>query len=1497
MLINSKKILALILTAAMTLSSDYSAIADSNVEEIITEEAVFEEIVEEEIAEEETAEEEITVPNESADTDDVSINEEEIVCLGDLASSDLTAADKIARNDDMFGQYHDGTVYHGEKKGQKLRQYLAAKYSDLDTNEDGELSKEEMEANKDAQGNVTHTTIEIKASEFPDISKNMVQFVELSHLRGVETVIIDGVDEIRDLFLPETTKSLSIMNTTLNMRDQSIFVGYGSEFDKPFSYYNFETFVLDNVIIGNRFETVDDDIEETNSAGHREDSMFYLTKYDFKLGNCSDLRRFIVNVSFSSSLSTISLNMGSENTFDQLTLENFSIKRNGSIGTIAVASSNPDSFFNKNYETVSDVAFEDAYFRTFLIEKMQADKNWDGFLTQAELDEITYLNINPNSVGTRYIDIIHNFNDLEHLSHLETLNIDLEKRPGAYIEKIKLPSSGNLNKLSIINSTTRYSTLDVPSVKELIYSNNTGSTVGSGTENPTIKITDAKGATESVVMSESYISELYIKNTSANEGKISLDFYKCNALSRVEFQGKGYRLKGDASFEECGNLCYLGREASAGVWQVDGDFDGNVAAFKVSNCVNLGRNTTDFVVDYNFTNGQRLNVYVYGVSQLSSGQHDFTINREGSNKGDVYIYCDSDSYFVTKYPEEKTGYYISSGASKPNVAIFPNGNEVLKKADENNKWVKQWDVVLRLGDTINNFSNSLSYYVQEFGSIRRINYDKQAVLDIDDESIVEINNVNHTLITKSVGKTKIKAYLDEDKTIYLGEVTIFVRNIATEVKLVNQKPEMGAGTEDDPIIVAKNSGRLSLAATTLYDGEFLPTRDDGYCADDIYWMFSERNPIKNYAWDDILTSCATSAGISLTSNKWEGNTNKREFKFTGNCQSYKVVAQTPINKTGNAANGSLIRSEFYVNVVDTFDYEISDKNIVYNFDDSDLSTITIYSANDTNVTIENSSVYGGFFYTEKDTVASTDDDAVWKLKGKAITSIEENEAVREILANNKSITLIIKADGAVYKETLSLTDEISWGEIEERDRELFDLSSITPTSVNIAGIEDASYTGSPITFDLRVYYGTNLLKKGKDYSVSYKNNVDASKMDASIDLLPTVIIKGKGKYAEGLANVSRTFRIGAISIEDGLVSNDCVLISPEKNTKVFKPVPVVMIDGKKLKNNTDFDLIYLDASGNVTTQGYSQIGTYTIKVIGKGNYQGELASSFSLADKDTSTMMSKATIGNMKTSASYTGSAIKIADLKKNTSEDITVKVNVKLTKETTQLTEGVDYIVDYNDNIDMGTATVIFKAKEGNNKGLVGEKRISVKISGEPISHTKIELKLSETDDKSAPSFEYTGKRIEPVVVVSTKGENPVKLKEGVDYTVECFDNLDVEYSKNVVVGRAVVYIKGMGIYSGKVKKTFRIVPVDFSKASKDALKVAIDNTSIVKNKKGSYEPKIKVMYKGKILTEGKDYKLNYKNNKKPGASTDGAKAPTIIIKGIKNYKKSIAVPFDINK
>lgn len=86
-------------------------------------------------------------------------------------------------------------------------------------------------------------------------------------------------------------------------------------------------------------------------------------------------------------------------------------------------------------------------------------------------------------------------------------------------------------------------------------------------------------------------------------------------------------------------------------------------------------------------------------------------------------------------------------------------------------------------------------------------------------------------------------------------------------------------------------------------------------------------------------------------------------------------------------------------------------------------------------------------------------------------------------------------------------------------------------------IAPQSFTGGKVQpTELKVYDGASLLQSGKDYTISYKNNVNANDL-SSEDLTnaPAVVVTGKGNYA---GKVVKNFVITPKSIEDADVRID-----------------------------------------------------------------------------------------------------------------------------------------------------------------------------------------------------------------------------------------------------------------------------------------------------------------------------------------------------------------------
>ncbi len=207
--------------------------------------------------------------------------------------------------------------------------------------------------------------------------------------------------------------------------------------------------------------------------------------------------------------------------------------------------------------------------------------------------------------------------------------------------------------------------------------------------------------------------------------------------------------------------------------------------------------------------------------------------------------------------------------------------------------------------------------------------------------------------------------------------------------------------------------------------------------------------------------------------------------------------------------------------------------------------------------------------------------------------------------------------------------------------------------------------------------------------------------------------------------------------------------------------------------------------------------------------------------------LSTATISGVK-DKTYTGKAL---------TQSITVKVGTKTLK------NGTDYTVSYSNNTKAGTAKLTIKAK-GSVYG--GSKTVSFKIKPKSLKSAKV----SGIKNKA-----YTGKKRTQSIKVKLGTKT---LKNGTDYKVS--------YKNNTKTGKATLYVKGTGNYSGTITKTFIIYP----KKQK------------ISSAKSSSKKKMTIKWTKDSKASG--YQIVYATNSK---FTKGKK--TITIKSYKTYKKTI--------
>lgn len=446
------------------------------------------------------------------------------------------------------------------------------------------------------------------------------------------------------------------------------------------------------------------------------------------------------------------------------------------------------------------------------------------------------------------------------------------------------------------------------------------------------------------------------------------------------------------------------------------------------------------------------------------------------------------------------------------------------------------------------------------------------------------------------------------------------------------------------------------------------------------------------------------------------------------------------------------------------------------------------------------------------------------------------------------------------------------------------------TNCKVSGLTTKTYTGKAQTQSITVKYGNKTLKNGKDYTVSYQNNINAG--------TAYVIIKGKGSYS---GTVKRSF-----TIKSAVIYKQCTfykIASQYYTGTQIKPVPNIKNGTTVLKNGTDFTLTY---QNNVNK------GTAKVYIKGKGNYTGSCSQSFTISARPVSTL--KISVP----SVTYNGKAQKPAvtvkynnytfkngtdytlSYKNNTkigtatvtvtgkgklsgTRSVTFKINAKPIKNAVitynnsltyngsalspavtvkygnaTLKKNTDYTVAYSDNVNAGTGTITITGK-----GIYGgsvKKTFTIKTLG--ISATAV----SGTGNKV-----YTGSALKPVPAVKVGGRT---LKNGTDFTIS--------YKNNTEPGTATLTVTGKGNYSGSVSKTFKIT----ARAIND-VEVTVPDTVFTGEQ---VRPDVVVSYGNYQFINDSDYTLSFKDNVNIGTAS-------VVVTGKNHLSGSRTVTFPIEK
>ena len=166
-------------------------------------------------------------------------------------------------------------------------------------------------------------------------------------------------------------------------------------------------------------------------------------------------------------------------------------------------------------------------------------------------------------------------------------------------------------------------------------------------------------------------------------------------------------------------------------------------------------------------------------------------------------------------------------------------------------------------------------------------------------------------------------------------------------------------------------------------------------------------------------------------------------------------------------------------------------------------------------------------------------------------------------------------------------------------------------NLDITPLSTVTYSGRAQTPAVTIRDGSYKLKKGEDYTATYKNNTDAG--------TASVIIKGTGKYK---GSTTCKFLISKKKV------STCTFTIPKARVYTgskLTPAITVKEGTKTLKKGTDYTVAY---SNNIN------VGKATIKITGKGNYTGTATKTFKINPRGTS--IKKVTAGTKAFTTAWT---------------------------------------------------------------------------------------------------------------------------------------------------------------------------------------------------------------------------------------------------------------------
>lgn len=267
----------------------------------------------------------------------------------------------------------------------------------------------------------------------------------------------------------------------------------------------------------------------------------------------------------------------------------------------------------------------------------------------------------------------------------------------------------------------------------------------------------------------------------------------------------------------------------------------------------------------------------------------------------------------------------------------------------------------------------------------------------------------------------------------------------------------------------------------------------------------------------------------------------------------------------------------------------------------------------------------------------------------------------------------------------------------------------------------------------------------------------------------------------------------------------------------YKPSISVYADYRNTLDYASYSLKFFDESGQ-ETEGIVGPGTYTVQILGQGDWEGCLTGTATVADGAEINMNDVGTVLNGRTTF--------------GDDWDIVVPLvdgvalpEVKQRYYDYELIEGRDYTLSFSDNTKEGIAAVTISAIQGS--GFTGEKTLYFTCSNE-IDIASAGYRIAVPDENGCLNYDgqkYSymsdtlvtcplsdGAACPDVALLAVGDRNFSSNLRGAGMVSLDSEHFDVQYGNNTKAGTAWVKVTGKNGYTGSLSANYRIV--DFSAA-----------------------------------------------------------------------------------